>query len=706
MSSDQRIHFGGPSTTGLPASGEHPLRDETHDERPAAVSERYWQLFNDPGLSPPGDTPAGPSQVPPEAFHDLTHQVRTLTSMVQTIVPIVSQRAPPHATRPSQQREPPVRTHASLPELPVSPRNPTTRPGSREAEDTASCPKPEAPTADSTNALRAQLRLVSQKLDEVQQEVRKSKGELGADGHQGSPFTPEIQEQAISPHFRLPSLDAYDGAADPADHVAAFRTQMALYETSDALMCRAFPTTLRGPARAWYSGLKPGTIASFDQLAKDFELNFLAYARPKPSMALLLGLNQKEDEPLSHFVNRFMTQIRGLSDAHPSLLMQAFMTGLRPSRFFWSLVERPPAAVPEMLQRASQFVAAETWMAGKREDHKKVKSEPSRQLQPVASRRRTDRPESRSPLPALNSSRTEIFLHEKGKGLLKDPHPMRNPRELADRSRGHLGQYLRPNKEQSPRPEGPVERHVNVIAGGPASGGGSMSGRKAYARAAPDEASGHEPELEITFPTGASERPDHDDALVISARVANAQVRRIMVDTGSSTDILYFDAFQKLGLARENLSPMCSTLTGFTGDSISPLGAVTLPLTLGTPSRSKMVMTTFLVVDLPTAYNAILGRPTLNKVRVIVSTYYQTIKFPTRAGVGEVTGSPRESRRCYLTVVSLGKRARTEAPLEDPRETKKLAPHLEPRGSTVDVPLREARPDQAIKIGSELPERE
>ncbi|XP_065039398.1 uncharacterized protein LOC135673926 [Musa acuminata AAA Group] len=179
-----------------------------------------------------------------------------------------------------------------------------------------------------------------------------------------------------------------------------------------------------------------------------------------------------------------------------------------------------------------------------------------------------------------------------------------------------------------------------------------------------------------------------------------------MVDTGSSADILYFDAFQKLGLARENLSPMCSALTGFTGDSISPLGAITLPLTLGTPPRSKTVMTTFLVVDLPTAYNAILGRPTLNKVRAVVSTYYQTIKFPTRAGVGELTGSPRESRRCYLTSVTLDKRARTEASQEDPRETKKLTPHPEPRGSTVDIPLREARPDQTVKVGSELPERE
>ncbi|RZS17981.1 hypothetical protein BHM03_00050204, partial [Ensete ventricosum] len=143
-------------------------------------------------------------------------------------------------------------------------------------------------------------------------------------------------------------------------------------------MCRTFPTTLRGSTRIWYSCLKPASIPSFDLLAREFELNFLASARPRPPTASLLGMAQGSDEPLSQFVGWFTSQVQGIPDLHPSLAIQAFLTGLRPSRFFWSLIERPPTTLPEMLQWAHQYMAAETLIADKRDETKRPRGGQSR----------------------------------------------------------------------------------------------------------------------------------------------------------------------------------------------------------------------------------------------------------------------------------------------------------------------------------------
>ena len=59
----------------------------------------------------------------------------------------------------------------------------------------------------------------------------------------------------------------------------------------------------------------------------------------------------------------------------------------------------------------------------------------------------------------------------------------------------------------------------------------------------------------------------------------------------------------------------------------------------------------FLVVDAPSAYNMLLGRPSLNAIKAIPSDYHMMIKFPTTSGVGMVRVYQRVARECYSASV-------------------------------------------------------
>ena len=130
----------------------------------------------------------------------------------------------------------------------------------------------------------------------------------------------------------------------------------------------------------------------------------------------------------------------------------------------------------------------------------------------------------------------------------------------------------------------------------------------------------------------------HCDAVVIKAMIANNNVHRILVDNGSSVDILYFQAFKRMGLKVNDLKLSPNLVYGFTGDSIIPLGVISLPMTLGEYPRNSCVMADFLVIDQPSAFNAVLGRPSLRELRAFTSIHHLLIKFPTLQGVGEVIG--------------------------------------------------------------------
>lgn len=73
----------------------------------------------------------------------------------------------------------------------------------------------------------------------------------------------------------------------------------------------------------------------------------------------------------------------------------------------------------------------------------------------------------------------------------------------------------------------------------------------------------------------------HDDALVVTLLIANYTTRRVLVDNGSSTDILFGDSFTRMGISPDRLRPSTSQLKGFSREVIQPISAITLLVMAG-----------------------------------------------------------------------------------------------------------------------------
>ncbi|GAV61744.1 LOW QUALITY PROTEIN: hypothetical protein CFOL_v3_05270, partial [Cephalotus follicularis] len=106
-------------------------------------------------------------------------------------------------------------------------------------------------------------------------------------------------------------------------------------------------------------------------------------------------------------------------------------------------------------------------------------------------------------------------------------------------------------------------------------------------------------------------RLPHDDPVVVTLLVELFTMKRILIDNGS-TEILYKHAFDQLRIPADQLKPVKTPLVGFAGETIHPLGSINLSVVAGTAPRQSQVEVTFLVVDTPSPYNAMVGRPGLN----------------------------------------------------------------------------------------------
>ena len=122
----------------------------------------------------------------------------------------------------------------------------------------------------------------------------------------------------------------------------------------------------------------------------------------------------------------------------------------------------------------------------------------------------------------------------------------------------------------------------------------------------------------------------HNDPLVIRANIgrnyvhfAGNDVGRILVDNGSSADVLTWQCFVKMGLTEKNLHKSQYTLIGFGGKRIEALGKIELNVTFGEGNTQRTELISFDLVAIAYPYNAIFGRNSIIKFAAVINqTYY------------------------------------------------------------------------------------
>lgn len=135
----------------------------------------------------------------------------------------------------------------------------------------------------------------------------------------------------------------------------------------------------------------------------------------------------------------------------------------------------------------------------------------------------------------------------------------------------------------------------------------------------------------------------HNDALVISVLMNKTQVKRVLIDPGSSANIIRSKVVEQLGLQDQVVSATL-VLNRFNMACETTKGEIILPISVaGTIQETK-----FHVIEGDMRYNALFGRPWIHNMRAVPSTLHQVLKFPTSEGVKTVYGEQPAAKEMFV----------------------------------------------------------
>ena len=231
-------------------------------------------------------------------------------------------------------------------------------------------------------------------------------------------------------------IKSYNGVKDPFDHLETFKTLMHLQGVPDEIMCRAFPTTLKGLARIWLSRLTPNSINTFKELSAQFISHFIRGHRYKKFTACLMSIKQWEDETLRFYITFFNKEALSIDEVDDKILVTAFTNGLRKGKFLFSLYKNDPKTMSEVLYKVTEYMNAEDALLAREEKpRKRERMEDARQDQGRKKPRMGDRRDERRPKPSggrftsftpLNAPLDQVLMQIKDKGTLTFPGKLKS----------------------------------------------------------------------------------------------------------------------------------------------------------------------------------------------------------------------------------------------------------------------------------------
>nr|GEV81164.1 reverse transcriptase domain-containing protein [Tanacetum cinerariifolium] len=178
---------------------------------------------------------------------------------------------------------------------------------------------------------------------------------------------------------------------------------------------------------------------------------------------------------------------------------------------------------------------------------------------------------------------------------------------------------------------------------------------------------------EITFPSLATSSGT-EGTLVIEAKISGHMIHHMYVDGGSSTKVLYENCFNRLRQEVNNQKvPATTSLTGFSGETIWPMGQLRFLVTIGDADHSTRAWMNFMIVRSLSVYNGIIGRPGMKEIQAVPSTAHGMLKFTADGGIVTICSAILIPAEC-ATVITSSKEIPKEAGIR--HENFKVALHL------------------------------